>query len=88
MFYWRNEFCKTLDEMYFPKTIFTQNNSPVKFGANEHGDIIESTIQGFGTVAQGIHSHAEGTYTKALGDSSHAEGNSTKAQKSSSHAEG
>lgn len=88
MFYWRNEFCKTLDEMYFPKTIFTQNNSPVKFGTNKYGDIIESTIQGIGTVAQGACSHAEGAYTKALGDYSHAEGNSTKAQKSFSHAEG
>lgn len=88
MFYWRNEFCKTLDEMYFPKTIFTQNNSPVKFGTNKYGDIIESTIQGIGTVAQGAYSHAEGAYTKALGDCSHAEGNSTKAQKSFSHAEG
>ena len=88
MFYWRNEFCKTLDEMYFPKTIFTQNNSPVKFGTNKYGDVIDSTIQGYGTVAQGAHSHAEGTYTKALGDSSHAEGNSTKAQKGYSHAEG
>lgn len=88
MFYWRNEFCKTLDEMYFPKTIFTQNNSPVKFGTNEYGDIIGSTIQGIGTVAQGPYSHAEGAYTKARGEHSHAEGNSTKSQKSCSHAEG
>ena len=88
MFYWRNEFCKTLDEMYFPKTIFTQNNSPVKFGTNEYGDIIGSTIQGIGTVAQGPYSHAEGAYTKARGEHSHAEGNSTKSQKSFSHAEG
>lgn len=88
MFYWRNEFCKTLDEMYFPKTIFTQNNSPVKFGTNKYGDIIGSTIQGLGTVAQGSYSHAEGVYTNALGDYSHAEGQNTKAQKSFSHAEG
>lgn len=88
MFYWRNEFCKTLDEMYFPKTIFTQNNSPVKFGTNKYGDIIGSTIQGLETVAQGSYSHAEGVYTKALGDYSHAEGKNTKAQKSFSHAEG
>lgn len=88
MFYWRNEFCKTLDEMYFPKTIFTQNNSPVKFGTNEYGDIIGSTIQGIGTVAQGPYSHAEGANTNARGEHSHAEGNSTKSQKSCSHAEG
>lgn len=73
----------TIKEKYFPKTIFSQGNAPVKFGEGEL-----STIQGKDTTASGQNSHAEGYYTTASGTYSHAEGGSTTASGNSSHTEG
>ena len=77
-------FAHTIKEKYFPKTIFTQENAPVRFG-----DILKnSAVQGKETVASGQSSHAEGYQTAASGDNSHAEGNGTKASGFAAHAEG
>lgn len=77
-------FAHTIKEKYFPKTIFTQENAPVRFG-----DILKnSAVQGKETVASGQASHAEGYQTTASGDNSHAEGNDTKASGFAAHAEG
>ena len=77
-------FAHTIKEKYFPKTIFTQENAPVRFG-----DILKnSAVQGKETVASGQASHAEGYQTTASGDNSHAEGNGTKASGFAAHAEG
>ena len=73
----------TIKEKYFPKTIFSQGNAPVKFGEGEL-----STIQGTDTTASGSASHAEGSETTASGKSSHAEGNGVTASGAYSHAEG
>ena len=72
-----------IDEKYFPETIFSQGNAPVKFGDGEL-----STVQGIGTTASGKYSHAEGTTTIASGENSHAEGYYTVASGKDSHAEG
>lgn len=77
-------FAHTIKEKYFPKTIFTQENAPVRFG-----DILKnSAVQGKETVASGQASHAEGYQTTASGDNSHAEGYGTKASGFAAHAEG
>lgn len=77
-------FAHTIKEKYFPKTIFTQENAPVRFG-----DILKnSAVQGKETVASGQASHAEGYQTTASGDNSHAEGNDTNASGFAAHAEG
>lgn len=77
-------FAHTIKEKYFPKTIFTQENAPVRFG-----DILKnSAVQGKETVASGQSSHAEGYQTTASGDNSHAEGRGTMASGSAAHAEG
>lgn len=77
-------FAHTIKEKYFPKTIFTQKNAPVRFG-----DILKnSAVQGKETVASGQASHAEGYQTTASGDNSHAEGYDTKASGFAAHAEG
>ena len=77
-------FAHTIKEKYFPKTIFTQENAPVRFG-----DILKnSAVQGEETVASGQASHAEGYQTTASGDNSHAEGSGTMASGSAAHAEG
>ena len=77
-------FAHTIKEKYFPKTIFTQENAPVRFG-----DILKnSAVQGKETVASGQASHAEGYQTTASGDNSHAEGRGTMASGSAAHAEG
>ena len=77
-------FAHTIKEKYFPKTIFTQENAPVRFG-----DILKnSAVQGKETVASGQASHAEGYQTTASGDNSHAEGCGTKASGFAAHAEG
>lgn len=73
----------TIKEKYFPKTIFSQGNAPVKFGEGEL-----STIQGRDTTASGKSSHAEGSETTASGKGSHAEGNGVIASGVYSHAEG
>ena len=74
---------RTIDEKYFPKTIFSEKNAPVKFG---EGAL--SSIQGANTTASGNNSHAEGDHTTASGDNSHAEGRYTTASEDNSHAEG
>ena len=74
---------RTIDEKYFPKTIFSEKNAPVKFG---EGAL--SSIQGANTTASGNNSHAEGDHTTASGNNSHAEGRYTTASKDDSHAEG
>lgn len=77
-------FAHTIKEKYFPETIFTQENAPVRFG-----DILKnSAVQGKETVASGQASHAEGYQTTASGDNSHAEGYGTKASGFAAHAEG
>lgn len=77
-------FAHTIKEKYFPKTIFTQENAPVRFG-----DILKnSAVQGKETVASGQASHAEGYQTTASGDNSRAEGYGTKASGFAAHAEG
>lgn len=77
-------FAHTIKEKYFPKTIFTQENAPVRFG-----DILKNSgVQGKETVASGQASHAEGYQTTASGDNSHAEGYGTKASGFAAHAEG
>lgn len=77
-------FAHTIKEKYFPKTIFTQENAPVRFG-----DILKnSAVQGKETVASGQASHAEGYQTTASGDNSHAEGYGTNASGFAAHAEG
>ena len=68
---------------YFPDSIFTQKSAPVRYGDGEL-----STIQGNGTTASGIYSHAEGDITTASGNCSHAEGSKTTASGVYSHAEG
>ena len=80
---------KTIPEKYFPDTIFRQSNAPVKYGTDANGDIIKTaTVQGLGTTASGVASHAEGQTTTASSHFSHAEGLSTKASGYVSHAEG
>lgn len=77
-------FAHTIKEKYFPETIFTQKNAPVRFG-----DILKnSTTQGNNTEASGAGSHAEGNGTIASGDYSHTEGENTKTSGTGSHAEG
>ena len=87
-FYRFGEFYKPLDEKYFPDTIFTQNNAPMRFGKVSNLYNEPSAVQGYNTEATGGSSHAEGYQTKATGGSSHAEGYQTKAIGNYSHAEG
>ena len=77
------EVVHTINEKYFPNTIFSQGNAPVKFGKGKR-----SAIQGLDTTASGDCSHAEGNITNASGNSSHAEGRDTTASGDYSHAEG
>ena len=88
-FYNVGEYYKPLSEKYFPNTIFSQSNAPVKFGSDDDGNInYNSSVQGDYTKASGSSSHAEGSYTEASGIGSHAEGNYTEAKAGRSHAEG
>ena len=88
-FYNIGTYYKTIPEEYFPTTIFSQNNAPVKFGTNDDESInYTSSVQGYSTKASGDYSHAEGSSTKANGDGSHAEGYATQASGRYSHAEG
>ena len=72
-----------IKERYFPDTIFSQKNAPMKFGDNT-----SSAIQGSDVSATGRYSHAEGQAVKASGDYSHAEGWRTESSGDYSHAEG
>lgn len=73
---------------YFPDTIFSRENAPVKFGVDDSGEIIKTaTVQGITTIASAIGAHAEGWGSKATGNYSHAEG-SSKATNEYSHSEG
>ena len=81
-------FYKTISENFFPDTIFSQKNAPVKFGASNSGELINSTVQGDRTKASGNCSHAEGGQTEASSEYSHAEGYYTEASGYVSHAEG
>ena len=81
-------FYKTISENFFPDTIFSQKNAPVKFGASNSGELINSTVQGDRTKASGNGSHAEGGQTEASSEYSHAEGDNTVASGYCSHAEG
>lgn len=73
---------------YFPDTIFSRENAPVKFGVDDSGEIIKTaTVQGITTIASAIGAHAEGYGSKATGNYSHAEGGS-KATNEYSHSEG
>ena len=81
-------FYKTISENFLPDTIFSQKNAPVKFGASNSGELINSTVQGYYTKASNQYSHAEGYNTEASGYGSHAEGYYTKASNEYSHAEG
>ncbi len=87
-FYNVGEYYKTLSEKYFPNTIFSQSNAPVKFGMSDDGELNTSAVQGKDTTASGSYSHAEGGWSKASGYYSHAEGSNTKASGPYSHAEG
>jgi hypothetical protein len=88
-FYNIGTYYKTIPEEYFPNTIFSQNNAPVKFGSDDDGNInYNSSVQGSYTKASGSNSHAEGYNTEASGGNSHAEGSYTKASGGNSHAEG
>lgn len=64
-FYRVGEFYKPLDEKYFPDTIFTQNNAPVRFGKSWNSKNFPSAVQGYNTEATGESSHAEGKNTNA-----------------------
>lgn len=72
-----------IKERYFPDTIFSQKNAPMKFGDNT-----SSAIQGSDVTATGRYSHAEGQAVKASGDYSHSEGWRTESSGDYSHAEG
>ena len=74
-------FYKTISENFLPDTIFSQKNAPVKFGASNSGELINSTVQGYYTKASNQYSHAEGYNTEASGYGSHAEGDHTVANK-------
>lgn len=87
-FYNIGEYYKPLSEKYFPNTIFSQSNAPVKFGTDGDGNLNNSAVQGKNTKASGDCSHAEGGRSEASGFYSHAEGNDTKASGPYSHAEG
>ena len=58
-------FYKTISEDFFPDTIFSQKNAPVKFGISGNGELNQSAVQGDNTTASGYGSHAEGDNTVA-----------------------
>lgn len=74
---------KKIGSQYIPKSVYTFENAPIKFGSG-----VNSTVQGGNTTASGTDSHAEGYSTTASGAYSHAEGSYTTASGASSHAEG
>ena len=88
---------KKIGSQYIPRSVYTFENAPVKFGSGskstvQGGDTTASGnvshAEGYDTTASGSRSHAEGGYTTASGNVSHAEGNYTTASGNASHAEG